>query len=333
MNRRPGQTKRLPREAITLAEGLFTDPSEREAFLKALKKGVGKEPAVVIFREGPEINELPRARGERWQPVFVERLQASFRAQACSAYRLGMVYPLDYSSVFMASPLAAIQHPPRRVLDLCASPGGKSMIVSAQFRPAELYCNEPMHHRVGVLIDNLELLNIKNVAVSSADPSVWKRHAPGAMDLVIVDAPCSGQSLLAKAQLPPRAFESGFIDECVGRQRRILGTAADVTSPGGHILYMTCTFTRKENERVIAWFLEGHPGWKAVPYAPLEAYRSPHLEAPSYRLYPHQGAGAGAFTCLLQAPGVRQPLPEIVEPPISWAPGQPRPRYATHDPQ
>ncbi len=333
MNRRPGQTRRLPREAITLAEGLFSDTSERELFLKSLKKGVGKEAAAIIFREGPEINELPRSRGERWQPVFVERLQSSFRAQASSAYRLGMIYPLDYSSVFMAAPLGAISQPPRRVLDLCASPGGKSMIVAAQFQPQELYCNEPMHHRVGVLIDNLELLKIANVAVSSTDPSVWKRHARQAMDLVVVDAPCSGQSLLAKGQLPPRAFESAFIDECVGRQRRILGTAADLTAPGGHILYMTCTFTRKENERVIAWFLENSPGWESVAYAPLDAYRSPHLDSPSYRLYPHQGAGAGAFSCLLRAPGERGLLPDIVEPPVSWRPGEARPRYASKGPE
>jgi 16S rRNA C967 or C1407 C5-methylase (RsmB/RsmF family) len=91
------------------------------------------------------------------------------------------------------------------------------------FKPELLACNETIKKRTGTLISNLARCKVENSAVWSADPAVYAKRAPEAFDLVIVDAPCSGQSLMAKGDQAPGAFTPHIIDMCVGRQRRITG--------------------------------------------------------------------------------------------------------------
>jgi 16S rRNA C967 or C1407 C5-methylase (RsmB/RsmF family) len=123
--------------------------------------------------------------------------------------------------------------------------------------------------------------------------------APGGFDLVIVDAPCSGQSLLAKGIENPGAFHPATVKGNAKRQLGIVTAAADCVAPGGTLLYSTCTFSERENERVVSKFLGRMPDYKVLPVAHLEPWRSPLADFPCYRLYPQSGLGAGGFVALL----------------------------------
>lgn len=254
-----------------------------------------------------------------WQPPFIVRLMQGFKASQHPLYAQGAFYSLDFSSVIAASVMLAIEPAPKRILDLCASPGGKSVFAARAFAPDVIICNESLRRRTGILIENLTRCRVKGANVSSADASVWARKASQAFDFVIVDAPCSGQSLLAKGREAPGCFDPAMLDVCVGRQRRILAHALECTAPGGHVLYMTCTFNRKENERVIEWAMRQFEGVEAVEAPAMAVFRSHLADVPCYRLFPQQGLGAGMFSALLRKPGSPIELPALSdELPIFW---------------
>lgn len=288
---------------LKMAENLFPNEEERQEFLDAMKAGESREQALIVLDDRQEIKAFPRHRRLPWQPAFVERVSDEFRAAQHPLYAKGAYYTLDFSSIFSASAMLAIKREPVRVLDMCSSPGGKAVFAARAFQLELLYCNEAIRKRCGALIANLDRCKIKNAKVWSADPSVYAKEFPGLFDLIICDVPCSGQSLMAKGVDAVDSFFPHEVDKNVGRQRRILGNAIHCLMPGGHILYATCTFSNKENERLIDWFLKQHPDMEAVEVEHLNEFRSPLSKFPSYRLYPHQNLGAGAFVCLLKRQG------------------------------
>jgi 16S rRNA C967 or C1407 C5-methylase (RsmB/RsmF family) len=120
------------------------------------------------------------------------------------------------------------------------------------------------------------------------------------MPVVIVDAPCSGQSLLAKGAKAPGCFHPVTINKNANRQKRILANAAQLVAPQGYLAYMTCTYSVEENEQVIEWLLERFPRLRPVVIPHLATHQSSLSSLPCYRLWPQTGLGAGAFTILLQ---------------------------------
>jgi 16S rRNA C967 or C1407 C5-methylase (RsmB/RsmF family) len=302
---------------------LFSDDEERDEFLEALERGDCRDQAIIVMEGRPEVKAFPRMRPLKWQPTYVERIEDTFRPAKHPLYAKGAYYSLDFSSIFSASAMLMLDHSPKAILDLCASPGGKAVFAWRTFKPDVLLCNETIRKRAGTLIANLNRCKCTNTAVWSADPSVYAKRYAGAFDLVICDAPCSGQSLLAKGDEAPGCFTPEMIDMNVGRQRRITGNAYHCLRPGGYLLYATCTFTPKENEKVMDWLLKTYDDLEAVELTHLAEFRSKYSAFPSYRLFPHQGLGAGAFVCLIRRKGERTtPTREIGEMPTMWKYGE-----------
>ncbi len=295
------------------ASDLFPDENERKEFVDAILAGESKEQAIIVLHDKPEIGAFPKLPPFDWQPDYVLRIQDHFRAAKHALYAKGAFYSLDFSSVFSASAMLAIEGPVVDILDMCASPGGKAIFAWRTFQPDVLLCNEVIRKRTGALIGNLARCGCERSYVWSADPSVYAREYGEAFDLVLADAPCSGQSLIAKGEDAVGCWSPNMVDMNVGRQRRIVGNGVKCLKPGGYLLYATCTYSIKENERVIAWALKEHPELEAVVVPHLEANRSIYAEFPSYRLFPHQGMGAGAFVALLRKKGER-PEHRIIKP-------------------
>ncbi|MBS1711930.1 MAG: RsmB/NOP family class I SAM-dependent RNA methyltransferase [Armatimonadetes bacterium] len=182
------------------------------------------------------------------------------------------------------------------VIDVCASPGGKSMLAHAILRPGILICNEAIGKRLGMLKSNLERCGIA-AETRNLDPGRLAEEFEGQADVVIVDAPCSGQSVLVKGGENPGCFNPRTVESNAMRQRRILSESARMVAPGGWLMYSTCTYSLQENERLIEWFLARNPGFAEAEFAPYAPYKSPF--GPGYREWPHAGLGVGGFTCLL----------------------------------
>jgi 16S rRNA C967 or C1407 C5-methylase (RsmB/RsmF family) len=241
----------------------------------------------------------------------VDRVPIEDRPGRHPLHEQGAYYCLDVSSVFSASVLFAVSSAPELVLDVCASPGGKSIFAWRLFQPPRLVANEVIGKRTAALISNLQRCRVRPAAVMSRDSSILADVCPGSADVVIVDAPCSGQSLIARGKPSPGCFHPATINMNANRQRRILACAARVVAPGGYLAYLTCTYAQKENENNAAWLMKQFPQLRPLAVPRLAAFQSHLADFPCYRLWPHQAIGAGAFAIILrdESDGNRRPFP------------------------
>jgi 16S rRNA C967 or C1407 C5-methylase (RsmB/RsmF family) len=290
----------LPRAARKLAQDLFPDTCGRDAFLSALANPQPYRPALVWVTDRPEPSPFEVEPAYAWQPCFVDALAAGQRPGQHPLHDAGCFYCLDSSSVFAACAMSVTPDRPPLVVDVCASPGGKSVFVWRALLPELLVCNEVIGKRTAALIANLLRCRIRPAAVVSRDVSHLADAAPGAASLVVVDAPCSGQSLIARGKPSPGCFHPATINMNANRQRRILANATRLVAPGGYMAYMTCTYARKENENNVLWLLKAFPDFHPQAVADLAGFQSHLTDVPCYRLWPQDGIGAGAFVALLQ---------------------------------
>lgn len=199
----------------------------------------------------------------------------------------GVIYMQEPSAM---APVAALSITPgMRILDLCASPGGKSTAMAARLAgEGLLVSNELVPARARVLAQNIQRMGIRNAVVTNAKPDALCAALPDAFDIVLVDAPCSGEGMFRKDEEAVRAWSQAHVLACAARQKAILQSAALSIRPGGVLLYSTCTFSREENEEVVEAFLRAHPD-----YALIE----------QRRLYPHKVCGEGQFYAKLLRAG------------------------------
>ena len=140
-----------------------------------------------------------------------------------------------------------------RVLDLCAAPGGKTtQLLSHLDDTSLLVANEVMASRATVLSDNVARWGCSNVAVTSSDPAAFASLS-GFFHVVVVDAPCSGEGMFRKDDRAVAEWSPATVNLCAARQRRILADVWPALSPGGLLIYSTCTFNRREDEDNVAW--------------------------------------------------------------------------------
>lgn len=290
----------LPNAARRLSQDLFPDAGGRDAFLSALATPRPYRPALVWLADRPEPSPFHVEPPYGWQPDFVDALAADQRPGQHPLHDEGWFYCLDFSSVFAACALRVTPDRPPLVVDVCASPGGKSVFVWRALRPEKLVCNEVIGKRTAALIANLQRCRIRPAAVVSMDVSRLAEAIPGTAGLVVVDAPCSGQSLVARGKPSPGCFHPATVNMNANRQRRILAHAARLVAPEGYLAYMTCTYARKENENNLLWLLKTFPDFRPQAVADLAGFQSHLTDVPCYRLWPQDGIGAGAFVALLQ---------------------------------
>ena len=310
----------VQREVSKLFPG---DAPACDAFLCAWGRGDAGRPAMVWRDAPPDADAgIARSTAPDWCPPWAWCLAPGAKAGQHPGHAAGRFYLLDLSSVWESLPLAGwAGTPPRRMLDLCASPGGKSVLAWKWLRPDLIVANEVVRARLGPLRHNLARLRIPAAFTQAMSVADWSRAAPAAFDLVLLDAPCSGQSLPARGVANPGCFHPAVVNGNAGRQKSLLGRAAGCVAPGGHLLYTTCTFSREENEKVVEAFLRRYDGWEAVACPALERWRSVHCPHPCYRLFPHHGAGAGGFTCLLRLAGDPGGLPALDPDLLAWPVG------------
>ncbi len=293
----------LTRGGVRLCSRLGLEGEAAASFLQALAEGRSSRQAVVLTAKAPQGYRPPfdcvDTSTWEWLPprVFVPA-EEGLKLGSFEDYRAGLYYPLDLSSCWESAALATLA-PPQRSLDLCAAPGGKSMLMLARFSPQEHVANEIHAARRGILRQNMEQCGQAEVRVTGLRPDQWGSSGE-LFELMLVDAPCSGQSLLAKGMKNPGCLGPSMVNGNAKRQRGILLSVLPCVVPGGHILYSTCTYDPEENEKVMAYILRRHADWQAVEVPSLAPFRSALAEFPCYRLMPAHGFGAGGFCCLLR---------------------------------
>ncbi len=189
--------------------------------------------------------------------------------------------------------------PGQWVCDTCAAPGGKSTALLAALNgQGLLVANEVIRSRLSILQLAVARAGYGNQLLTNLEIEGLRQACGREFDCVLVDAPCTGQTMVARGKQSMAAFSPAQIEHSSLRQQRILRAAAGLVKPGGRLVYATCAFSYAENEQIVQRFLNECNGWKLAPVAGLEAWQSPIAEG-CYRVWPHRDDCAGAFAARL----------------------------------
>ena len=173
-------------------------------------------------------------------------------------FHSGAYYPQEASSMFLGQILNSIDLSQKIVLDLCAAPGGKSTLINS-FLPKDalLIANEVIKSRSWILKENMDKWGSSNVVVTNNDPSDFEQFL-GFFDVVVVDAPCSGEGMFRKDKNAINEWSERNVNLCCTRQKRILADIIPSITNGGVLIYSTCTFNDKENRDNLKWLQENY---------------------------------------------------------------------------
>ena len=289
----------LPNGFINQLEGL--PGFEREAFLKSLQQ----EPLRSVRINPHKIKLNSKSDRIPWcESALPIEYSASLGLDPW--WHGGAYYAQEPSSMFVGF-LAEKLHEGRnhaRVLDLCAAPGGKSTHLAALLgHDGTLVANEVISSRNKILRENLTRWGIPNFIITQVDTHAWAKSQTQ-FDIVVVDAPCSGEGLFRK---DPASTQEWSIDQtkvCAERQEDILENAWECAAPGGFIIYCTCTYNRLENEDIIERFTEKYQvGATPQIDVPHDGIICDKInDAPTYRFWPHHTPGEGFFAAVIRKP-------------------------------
>jgi len=144
-------------------------------------------------------------------------------------------------------------------LDLCAGPGGKAALLSAEanLSGAHVTCNEINETRSRLV--EQALAPFSNVTVTTSDGRDWGTTNPLEFDRIMLDAPCSGLGSLRRRPESRWRKTPADVEALVPLQRELLDSAVAALKPGGYIAYVTCTPVLTETEEIVQQCLKAHP--------------------------------------------------------------------------
>jgi 16S rRNA (cytosine967-C5)-methyltransferase len=149
----------------------------------------------------------------------------------------------------------------KSILDACAAPGGKTLILAERNPQARIVACESSAQRLEQLKRRLAFLG-ERVECRPADATTLKEEA--AYDLVLADVPCSGTGTLGRNPEIRHRLRLEDLTRQAERQRAILAAALRAVRPGGYAVYSTCSLEPEENEQVVAAVLDSTPNVRQV---------------------------------------------------------------------
>ena len=189
----------------------------------------------------------------------------------------------------------------KQVLDLCAGGGGKTLALAAAMgNTGQIYAYDSDARRLADTVRRADRAGVRNLQVRSPVNSDPLHGLEGRMDVVFIDAPCSGAGSWrrhpdTKWRLTPETLEKRMAD-----QDAVLDSGAPFVKPGGRLVYVTCSVLPEEDEDRVAAFLARAGGFVAKP-ATDDPKLTQHLTADGYlRLSPKTSGTDGFFVAVLE---------------------------------
>ena len=236
--------RKIDRTSLPYSEEFATQLSYSDYFTATLIERYGKKAAEELLRA---LNIAP--------PLFARKRPT----KECIIIKDSVQSIIDDPHYYIQNPtqpalmkLLAENLPstPKHVLDLCAAPGGKTIMAYDLFPEAHIVCNDISEKRLQKLRENIEKYAIEaEISCQLGEKAVF----PNRFDLIIVDAPCSASGVLYKCPEARWRIEKESIKELQNKQKALLKHASTLLTKGGTIWYMTCSILPQENEEVVHW--------------------------------------------------------------------------------
>ena len=306
----------------------FADPLERLTVFYSLSAPVA---ALLSEQYGPEAEALAAAFGQkRPTAVRVNTLRtdaAALTAQLTAeghtvrgpgpvpgsllvelagspagsrAFRQGLFHVQGLASQYAA--LCLDVKPGQRVLDLCAAPGGKTLLLAQQMQDTgTLIANDVSAPRVQKLRQALERAGITCAEAVCHDAAAWAPE-PAPFDAILCDVPCTGLGVIGKK--PDIRYKPlQDLDALHLLQASILQNAAKALAQNGHLVYSTCTVDHREDQAQVQRFLHKNPDFRLIP--PPLAFPGTRDTGFGTLFLPHETGTDGFFVAVLEKHSLR----------------------------
>ncbi len=270
--------------------------SDPERVMKALE-GAGAEPSGLLA----DAVRIPA-------PDAAQRAPA---VESLPAFAKGWFEVQDQGSQVAAAAAGEVRG--RQVLDFCAGGGGKTLaLAAAMANTGQLYAYDADPRRLSEVVRRAQRAGVRNLQVRSPREAAALDDLAGRMDVVFVDAPCTGSGTWrrhpdAKWRLTPAQLERRRAE-----QASVLAAAQAFVRPGGRLIYVTCSVLTEENEDQVAAFLTAAPDVSMRPAleaiaasglvaeAGLQALSERQTPVGFLRLSPRSGDTDGFFVAVLE---------------------------------
>ncbi|MCD8205516.1 MAG: hypothetical protein LUD29_02750 [Clostridia bacterium] len=180
--------------------------------------------------------------------------------------------------------------PCEKLLDACAGPGGKSVLLSKKC--GRVTAEEIHPHRAELIRSYAERMKRDNIDIVTGDAAAFRGEWEEAFDGVLCDVPCSGSGVMPENPDIKLFRKEEDVEALTRVQKNIISNSSRYVKAGGALYYSTCSILPEENEDVAKWFLENSPEFEA------EKISSPLCNAaagPGLQFLPDEAYGAGFF--------------------------------------
>ena len=225
-------------------------------------------------------------------------------------HRTGFYYIHDAASMLPAELFTFDREFPL-ILDMAASPGGKTThLIDKIADRGVVIANDSSSGRIAGLRSNLQSWGTLSSALTSYPGERFGEWWPDTFDYVLLDAPCSGESLRTAERRKTRFVSAKERLQLQQRQIKLLHSAFQAVKPGGQVVYATCTLAPEEDEAVIDALLKAYPQ-QAVIESVKDIVTAPALTHDgdlqfnaevqrAVRLWPHLYDTSGFFAALIR---------------------------------
>ncbi|MCI9338427.1 MAG: 16S rRNA (cytosine(967)-C(5))-methyltransferase RsmB [Lachnospiraceae bacterium] len=210
--------------------------------------GEERESLCGMMREmGMEVEESP------YLP-YVCLVRHAEGAEALPGFREGKCTVQDISSV-LAVEAAGIRETDF-VVDVCAAPGGKSILAGQMASKGSVLARDLSPEKIGRIRENADRMKAGNIEVRMFDGTQTDETLLGRADVVLLDVPCSGFGVMGKKRDIKYRIRPENLDSLQALQKRIVKASAGYVKPGGTLVYSTCTIHSGENQAMVRFLTE-----------------------------------------------------------------------------
>ena len=254
--------------------------SDAYEVLKALDD-MGAEPAGIL----PDALRVPA-------PAAAERAAA---VEIHPSFAMGWFEVQDLGSQMAAAVAGDVTG--QKVLDYCAGGGGKTLALAAAMgNTGKIYAYDSDARRMTDIIPRATRAGVTNLELRTPLNKEPLNGLQGEMDLVFVDAPCTGSGTWRRHPDAKWRLTPDTLQRRLNEQRKVLDQASEFVRPGGRMVYVTCSFFAEENEQQVEAFLARNDAFKLRKLTLFPEYTTPQGYL---RLSPRTAGTDGFFAALL----------------------------------